>query len=423
MYLSTSNFFKKIIFSGAVFLFFSDVKVDAQNVSSPYSIIGIGDIESSYFNRTSGLANTGIAYRNSQYLILNNPAALSVLQPQLFMIEAASRAKFVTFSGKNLSTNLTGKDFSIERLSVGTKINKWWGSAVGVMPYSTSNYSFSGTKDLLGTDFTLPVEYDGSGGINRYYFTNGFKITKNLSIGVNTSFLGGSLKQQDSLVSPDLTTTLNTSKNIYIRNWYLEYGLQYHIPVSKKWDINIGATYAAKKALKAEYSALVTDGLGDTLSNKVTKNTYSTLPTSTGIGIAITKNKKITFLADYKFQNWASLNIRGLNYSLENSSRLSAGIEYSKQMQYKNLSFEAFNVQAGIFYNKSYLKIYNEQLTDAGFTLGGGINSKRSSMSYHFAFEYGIRGSQYSIIKENYSSFTIGLSYKDFWYTKGKKYD
>jgi hypothetical protein len=204
----------------AIFLCWFGFRVHAQNVSSPYSIIGIGDIESSYFNRTSGMANTGIAYRNDRYLILNNPASLSSLQSQLFNVELASRGKFVKFTGNNLPSNLTGKDFSVERISLGMRINKWWGSSFGLVPFSTSNYSFSGTESLQGTNITLPVEYDGSGGVNRYFFANGFKITKNLSVGINTSFLGGSLTQLDSLVSPDLSTALFTTRNIYIRDWY-----------------------------------------------------------------------------------------------------------------------------------------------------------------------------------------------------------
>src|ERR1035437_4192466 len=100
------------------------------------------------------MAKRGIAYRNNTYITLNNPASLSYLQSQLFYVELSSRAKFVTYSGKNLTTNLTGKDFSVEKLSLGIRINKWWGSSVGLMPFSTSNYAFSGTKNLQGTDIT-----------------------------------------------------------------------------------------------------------------------------------------------------------------------------------------------------------------------------------------------------------------------------
>ena len=276
---------------------------------------------------------------------------------------------------------------------------------------------------MQGTATTLPVEYDGSGGINRYYFANGFRITKNLSVGINTSYLGGSLTQRDTLLSADLTTGIFTTRNIYIRNWYFDYGLQYHIPVSKKWDINIGATYANKTGLRAQTTALVKDEKGDTLSSKILSNNFFTLPNSTGVGIALIKDKKLTFLADYRFQNWTSLNINGSNYSLVNSSRYSAGVEYSQLKQYLGASYETFNFQAGAFYNKSYLKIGNEQLTDKGFTLGAGLNSRRSTLSYQLSAEFGVRGSQYTPVKENYASFTFGLTYKDFWYTKGRKYE
>ena len=424
MYLLHHNHFIKkysLLFT-IIILMLSFIKTEAQNVSSPYSIIGIGDIESSYFNRTSGMANTGIAYRNDRYILTNNPASLSGLQNQLFMVEVSGRGKFVTYSGQSLTSNLSDKDFSVERLSIGMRITKWWGSSMGLLPFSSSNYSFSGTKDLQGTNTTLPVQYDGIGGVNRFYFANGFKITKNLSVGVNASYLGGSLTQQDSLISSDLSTALFTTKNIFIRNLYLEYGLQYHIPLSKKWEVNIGGTYSAKTNLQAQYSALVKDEKGDTLSNRITQNTFFTLPNSTGIGVAVTKNKKLTFVADYRFQNWSSLNIHGANYSLINSNRYSAGVEYSKQKEYLHNPYEIFNLQAGIFYNNSYLKVYNQQINDKGFTIGAGVNSKRSTLSYNFAFEYGIRGTQ-SLIREQYTSFTIGISYKDFWYTKGKKYD
>ncbi len=403
-------------------LFFSIVAY-CQNVSSPYSIIGIGDIETSYFNRTSGMANTGIAYRNNRYIILNNPASLSDLQSQLFLVELAGRGKFVNFTGSGISTGTTGKDFSVERLSLGTRISKWWGTSVGLMPFSTSNYSFSGTTSLQGTPTTLPVQYDGSGGINRYFFANGFRITKSLSVGINTSFLGGSLTQNDTLQSADLTTGIFTKRNIYIRNWYFDYGLQYHFQISKKWDVNIGGTYANRTDLRAQSSAQVIDEKGDTLSNKILSNNFFTLPNSTGVGIALIKDKQLTFLADYRFQDWASLNINGTNYSLINSSRYSIGVEYSKLKQYLGLSYETFNLQAGAFYNKSYLKIGDEQLIDKGFTLGAGLNSRRSSLSYHLSAEFGTRGSQNTPIKENYAGFTIGFSYKDFWNTRGKKYD
>jgi hypothetical protein len=235
--------------------------------------------------------------------------------------------------------------------------------------------------------------------------------------------LGGSLLQRDSLFSTDVASSIYTTKNIYVRNLYLDYGLQYHLKFSKKWNATLGFTYAPETPLRAQNTAVIKDGKCDTLSNVTLTNTVFTLPANTGFGISIIKDNKLTFLADYRYQAWSSLNVSGINYRLVNSNRYSAGVEYSKQKEYQGSKFEVSYLQAGAFYNQSYLQISNEQIADRGFTLGAGFNSKRSTLSYHFSFEYGIRGSGITPVKENYVNFTIGLSYKDFWNTKGRKYN
>src|SRR5256885_5505986 len=124
-----------------IILLLSSAGVYSQNNNSPYSIVGIGDIENNFYNRTSGMANTGLAYRHDRYMINNNPASYTALQRQFFAIELSGMAQFVSYSGtpvNPLSNN--SKDFAIKRLAVGTKINKWWASGIGLGPFSTSNY-------------------------------------------------------------------------------------------------------------------------------------------------------------------------------------------------------------------------------------------------------------------------------------------
>ena len=48
----------------------------SQNMNSPYSIYGIGDIDNRMYNKTSGMGGTGLALRSGNYFIDNNPAAL-----------------------------------------------------------------------------------------------------------------------------------------------------------------------------------------------------------------------------------------------------------------------------------------------------------------------------------------------------------
>lgn len=398
-------------------------KTYAQNISSPYSILGIGDIEDSYFNRTSGMANTGIAYRSPYFLLSNNPASYSALQDQFFMIEASARGKIVSYYANNLnSTANQTRDFSVERISVGIKVNKWWGSSIGLTPFSTSNYAFSDKKVIQGTNSFVYADYEGTGGINKAYWENGVRLGKHFSVGVSTSFLFGSLNQKEVLAGTASTTAITTTKNIFLRNLYMSYGAQYFTKITSKWDLALGATYANKTNLAAEYNNTITSG-STTIEDKVTKNDYFRMPNMYGAGIAITNNKKLTILADYRYQDWSSVKYSGNGYSLKTSQRTSIGFELAKMRQVWPIPIEKIFYQAGLFYTDSYLSLRNEQLKDMGVSAGVGFHSKRSTLSYLVNFEYGIRGTKaQNLIQERYGKITLTLSYKDFWYTKGQKY-
>ena len=69
--------------------------VNAQNNTSPYSMLGIGDLENSYFDRTTGMANTGLAMASNRFLYQGNPASYSYLDDKIFNVEVASRFKSI----------------------------------------------------------------------------------------------------------------------------------------------------------------------------------------------------------------------------------------------------------------------------------------------------------------------------------------
>ncbi|HVZ56325.1 MAG TPA: hypothetical protein VG870_06665 [Chitinophagaceae bacterium] len=417
----------KISIPGIVFIvggLLGHAGLHAQSNSSPYSILGIGDLEDNMYNRTSGMANTGIAYRNSQYLINNNPASYAVLANQLFIAELGGRGRLINYSGSDInSTNNKTKDFAIRRLSLGMRLTKWWGSSAGLMPFSTANYNFYGTKYIQGTQMSTPATYEGSGGVNQVYWANGFKITKNLSVGINSSLLWGSLQQKETLTSTDLATSLATQKNIYLINTYFNYGAQYFARLNKKWDLGLGVTYAAPRDLKAQYTATITSGTGTQISNNIIKNDFFQLPANFGGGLTLTRNKSLTIAADYKYANWSSTHYQGMDYQLVNSNRISAGVESSKKVTYYNTSVEKIYWQMGAYYSNSYLQVYGRQLQDRGVTVGLGVNSKRSTLGYHIGLNYGILGSRANgLIRENYFAINLSFSYREIWETRGKKY-
>jgi hypothetical protein len=400
-------------------------EASAQNNNSPFSTIGIGDLEDGFTNRTTGLGSTGIAYRNSRYLITNNPAALSALDNQFFAGEIGIKGKVSSYSGTPVnSASSTSSDITFKRFMMGTKIFKHWGSAVGLVPYSSENYEFTDIKPLDYGGGNVSSYNEGYGGINKVFWSNGYEFFHHLSIGITSSYLFGSVNTKN-IIKGDVGSAVYLSKkeNTFYSNFYFDYGLQYYTALNKHWDISLGLVYSNEGTLNTDHQITVLNIDSVTLRSKEDVGTF-TIPTSYGAGLSVTHNKKYTFLADYRYQNWGMLRSNTNNYSFENSQRASVGFEISKKKTAYNTQFETSFLQTGLYYSKSYLIINGKPIEDMGITMGFGVNSKRSPLSLNVSLQYGIKGTtQNNLVKENYVGATFILSYRDFWYTRGRKFE
>jgi hypothetical protein len=400
-------------------------KGHAQNNNSPYSLLGIGDLEDGFANRTSGLSSTGIAYRSSRNLITNNPASLSALENQWFAGEIGIKGKFVSYSGNPVSTtNSTSTDITFKRFTLGTKLFKHWGSAIGIAPYSTENYEYTGTKPLGVGGNLIPSYNEGYGGINKVFWANGYEFFNHLSIGITSSYLFGAISTKNVIQGPS-GSAIYLSKNdkTFYNNFYFDYGIQYYTALNKHWDISLGLVYANEGWLNTDHQITILDIDSIAIRSKRDVGTF-TIPASYGAGLTITRNKKYTFLADYRFQDWGSLRSNTNDFLYEKSQRASVGFEISNQTTAYNTRFETSFIQAGLYYNKSYIVVNGKPIEDMGITAGFGINAKRTPLNLNVSLQYGIRGTtENNLIKENYFGATFIFSYRDFWFTKGRKFE
>lgn len=397
----------------------------AQTNNSPYSINGIGDLEDGFVNRTSGLASTGIAYRDNRYMITNNPAALSALDNQFFAGEIGIVGQYINYSGSPVSpTYSTSSDITYKRFTLGTKIFKHWGSAVGLAPFSSENYEYGNLQSLGYSGATVPSYNEGYGGINKVFWSNAYEFFHHLSIGVTSSYLFGSINAKSIIQGPVGTAIyLSKNNNTFYSNFYFDYGLQYYTAINKHWNVTIGLVYANQGWLNTDQVITILNIDSVALRNKETVGTF-TIPASYGAGLSISYNKKYTFLADYRFQNWGMLHSNSSNFAYQNSERASIGFEVSKKKTAFNQLFETSFLQAGLYYSRSYLIMNGEPIDDIGVTAGFGVNSKRSPLSCNVMLQYGIKGTtNNNLIMERYLGATFIFSYRDFWYTRGRKFD
>lgn len=401
--------------------------VFAQTNTSPYSIAGIGDIEPGYSDRSAGMANAGVSLSSSKNVYGANPASLSALDDHFFALELNTRFRATNYYGTFVTQdNSSSSDMQVSRLAMSIKVKSRWGASVSLSPYSSSNYSFYSNKEITGTTNTTYAHYTGSGGLYQFNFANGFRVNKNLSLGLSASFIFGSLKQ-DEVINTTLTTdSIVTTHNMYLNKLLPKAGFQYHAKISKNLSVNIGAAATPKTKMNADYTLTVKEGATTLVDDQPVTGTRFTLPLNYTGGLSVVYKDYLTLAVDYQQQQWDQNTYKGggLGYSLTNSDRLSAGLQYAKLYKYGKQTFEHYYLQAGGYYSNTYLVVKGQQLKDYGFTMGAGINSKKTQLGYQLNLNVGARGTTNNgLLKENYTQLSFTLFYRDFWYTKVKKYN
>ncbi|AYD46738.1 hypothetical protein [Arachidicoccus soli] len=430
--------YKKIrYFTIAVICLSKAIPSVAQNNTSPYSMLGIGNIVNNYFDRSSGMANSGISLSSAHNMYEANPASLPFLNDHYFNLELAGNFSSIKYLGTPILQPTTTNELQVQRVEMGIKVEPFWGFSFGLSQYSSSNYSFNGQKNVIGSDIFVPTYTEGSGGINEVSVSNGFRIGRNFSFGIKSSYLFGSLQQDESISANSITSAqLNTKVLQNYKHLYFEGGLQYKIPINAKWQLSLGAIASNKTNLNGSRSVGITQGDPSVsaptviLADSITNTSTFTLPVTYGGGLSLKFDNKITFAADYKTQRWNNVhnNLANAAYSLQNSNNYSAGIEFAKNktvvINNGLYNYEKYFFQVGGFYTQEYLNIRGQQITNKGATFGVGVNAMRSSLGYMFNFQVGTRGTQINnLIKENYFQLGIVVTFKDLWQTHAPRYN
>ncbi len=398
------------------FLTLTGVAASAQTVSSPYSIVGIGDVESRSNDKYSGMASASTALASPFYFNTNNPASLAAIPKHFILFEVEGKGRRSTFTNLSSdSTASTSSDFAVKRLALAFKATSSMAFSFGLKPYSSVNYSFSSIAYLNDESNAYLRTIDGSGGLQQAYFGNGIQLTKNISFGYTVSYLFGSLNQKVNYYSPNLNLDVTKNNNSYLHNVLFQAGVQYHSKADKNFQQHIGATITLPTKLTQENSYIVQEGTTDATSEQSTGNTIFKVPLKANFGYGVTLNRKLTLSADYSFQNWKSDGLNSISgVTLGASNRMALGGEYTFYKKAGLFTYEKYYVQSGIFYENTYLKTGNNAVQDYGFTLGGGVNIRQINL--FGGYEIGQRGrNALKQIPERYSQITLGITFKDLW--------
>ncbi len=395
--------------------------LNAQNTVSPYSIFGPGEIQPKGFGRSIGMGRAGIALKSDIQLNNLNPASYTGIDSLHFIFEVGIDGKFSQFESKGKKSS--GFNANMQYIACGFPVTRWWANSFGISPYSSIGYNITTQNYIEGSDLKYISQFKGSGGITLGYWANAFRITKNLSVGVNSSFIFGPLTQEEYIYQSDLNASYIITKNDYLHSFYFDYGLQYMFRI-KKLDFGAGITYANRQSLVSGYNMTVQDGNLTSIDSEEGKKGKRDIPETAGVGLMISKPERFTLAFDYQLQKWSGLKYPVMPGTFNNAQSFSAGIEMRPwKMSVSNHFFQNWIYRAGGNYYSSYLKIGSEVINRFGFNLGFGIPLPSRISMVNFAFEAGSQGTiNHNLIRERYLLMHVNFSLDEFWFLKNKYY-
>lgn len=395
--------------------------------SSPYSRYGLGELSMSSCSQSFSMGGLSYGFRSSSFINPSNPASFSAFEPQTFNYEGGLSGRLV--SQETTNGKATPGHASIQHMLFGFRFNKWWSGSFGLMPFSSVGYKMSDSIviDSIGTCATT---YEGDGGINRLYFGQAFRLSNNLSVGLNINYLFGSIVQTRKALF-DSTGFYDTriTNTRFVSDFSLNAGIQYRIIIKDDLSLVLGAVYGFGKNLNATESNLGEriyvgdygfEYVIDTVSQSPDIKGSMNLPQSIGGGFTLNFGSKFMWGADITLQNWSAFKSFDASDSLSNSMRFSTGLRYQPDANSK-IYPKKMTYMLGFKYNQTYLQLRGTQLNDLGISFGVGFPIRRSSLQ--LGFELGSMGTtDNQLIRERYVKAFIGVSISERWFVK-RKYD
>ncbi|MBX9782645.1 MAG: hypothetical protein K2X48_05040 [Chitinophagaceae bacterium] len=423
------------------------INVLAQD-NSPFSRYGLGDLVPSSNITNRGMGGLSAAYGDFQTINFVNPASY-----QNFGMQRAIFDVGLDINNRTLRNNTGGKYSSsnaiIPYLAAGFQIKPQkskttWGLVFGLKPLTKVSYNITSGSRFSLNDSIIRT-FEGSGGTYQAFMGMGFGI-KNFSVGFNTGYRFGSkdystkVELFNDTVPNRYTPAIKEIKNNF-GGVFAELGLQYRFVLNKKTSLTLGGYGSMQTVMNAtreekyeSYFPLASGGIARLDSVSETKNIKGKIeyPSYYGFGFLydVQNKSKLMLGADVVMYNWASYRYYGAADALQNSWQVKAGAQYIPDItgDIKKGYWSSVMYRAGFNFAKEPYTI-NGNMNSFGVSIGAGLPIKKYSYAeinrsniVNMALEFGQRGNNASLLRENYFRLSVGFSLSDIWFIK-RKYD
>ena len=416
-----------------IFVLLFGIIVQAQSsTASPYSLGALGDVtfRGNAINRIMGGLDV---YADSIHANLNNPASLGNLKLSTFSVGVHYRN--TELMSNNAQENVTSGSLDYIALSIPTKR---FAFSFGLMPYSSVGYQLQSLDDT-GENVVLN-QYEGSGGLNKTFFTLGFTLIKGWNLGATVNYNFGNINTQSSRQESgiDFGTFLNSESSLS----GLDIQLASHIKLQfkKNFAIDLFASYKPEYQLTSKNRrtfftrSTSTQNIGAIQEVDLSVNNLDEVFLNIGsrydYGMSIGKDKKWLLGGQYSESQSGNFNntfIQLNNISYEDANRISIGGFFIPDYSSFSSYWKRMVLRFGFRQETTGIVVKNTSLKETGISFGvglplGGYYSATNVAGFsnlNVGLEIGQRGTQDDgLIKENYISLRLGMSLNDLWFIK-----
>ena len=399
--------------------------------SSPYSILGIGDGISSKTVEESSMGGVGIANTNPNDMNFSNPASFASIFLTTYTIAGENRG----FKINEGNESVKASNAYLSYIAVGIPIGEKGGFAFGLQPNTTVGYTLTNTIQDSDGDDIESSSYEGDGGTNRVFLGFGYKVVKNLSIGLEGEYVFGNITNSISTINRDVTLGTRYETDAKINGSSLKAGIIYETKLKENLFLNLGTTLAFENELESEgneflYSISGIDGSPkDTIVSNLSKGAYKK-PLKTSLGVSLSSPNKWAASLDYSFQDPIELggNLLNRNPRLDyrKSSTLAIGGFYLPKYNSISSYWDRVVYRAGIRIEETGLMVDGTGngtdftgIDDFGISFGVGLPLGNQVSRLNLGFEFGKRGTtDNGLIEEEYFNFRLGLTLSNKWFRK-----
>jgi len=401
-------------------------QLDAQiATNSPYSRFGLGELQQNVFPHFNALGGAYTAFNSANIINIYNPASYCSFNSNSFLLSTGGWNQITSIQNINKKQVVNNNAFSY--LVVGFPLSEKFAASFGMVPFSSTGYEMT-TRNI---EYNADVNYYGDGGLSKIYFGGSYKLSSRFSIGINASYLFGSMNRRKQLIYDDESFLHSRSNSkINLNGYYYQFGLLYKGELYEKEKFSIGITANNNSSIKAKKTELIESfsfsGLSeiarDTFLNSIQLGDVI-LPQYISAGVLYDKKNKWIFAVDYRIQNWSDYAIFEESDNLVNSIEFCGGVQYTPEYNSITKYYKRMHYRIGVSFKETPLEFGDNQLKELSLSFGLGLPVKKSRTKYDFSCTLGQLGTtEDNLIQEQFIRLALSISYDGIWFVK-RKYD